>query len=203
MMQVTPHTFRQQAKASRNPWYLGGSIIPETKPVHKRNPLQVCFPQHSGPSKAPLLGPQASHQLAPANVHILQPLGSAICRPQTPITITSPRRAGRGQASTVRRASRTCTTWAQCALPATHTKVPWPEHLTFWCVVLALQRPREEKRPRLGALPPRLAPPALLAPSTHSTISPSPDALMPCVQEPLAMTRCCFPHQPNQPSEGT
>ena len=35
-------------------------------------------------------------------------------------------------------------TRAQCVLPATHTKVPWPEHLTFWCVVSALQRPREE-----------------------------------------------------------
>lgn len=35
-------------------------------------------------------------------------------------------------------------TQAQCVLPATHTKVPWPEHLTFWCVVSALQRPREE-----------------------------------------------------------
>lgn len=35
-------------------------------------------------------------------------------------------------------------TRAQCVLPATHTKVPRPEHLTFWCVVSAMQKPREE-----------------------------------------------------------
>lgn len=77
---------------------------------------------------------------------------------------------GRRHVPPVYRASRTYVTWAQCTLPATHTRLPCPERFTFWCVVSTVQGPRKKTLSFRGAAPRNLLLLPPLAPLTLSII---------------------------------